>query len=454
MRTLVNGEVHVHYGQIYVESDPEVCGLDLDEAFGGQKAGLCGAAVAGALWLTTGLHTGSVGFTIELHEERPTLDTSWEEIVEVPFRPLSTNSALVEWAGEGAWDLDLEEIDYRVRYCANGMQEGRDADTRLEEEPQLDRYLLQFWPSPPQPARVVKQTAEIAAYRHEHARTLPPPPTPEEKAEVERVARLEHEREAERQRLAAEKAEWGGRLPSDTLRRIQGNVFGLVEFDAALVHAIDAAGTVCQRAVARLAAHRAYTVAGLAHLNWVAPALAALEGGKPLPPPFDDQERVWELLESDPRAPQGTVGRAIPPARQHAPSPSTEEDAPQRRRVNFAPSGTAEPPPTLLEGSCPTSAPREGGSRRLGRLIATCQVGGEPQVSAQVVVTAGRSPLREPVKVSQPHMAVPALFGAAEADPLQAALDAVYAAIAAYGEDYPSLLDEVWTTVHEQGRGR
>ncbi|OLZ74874.1 hypothetical protein AV521_03735 [Streptomyces sp. IMTB 2501] len=46
---------------------------------------------------------------------------------------------------------------------------------------------------------------------------------------------------------------------------------------------------------------------------------------------------------------------------------------------------------------------------------------------------------------SQPDMALPALFGAAEPYPLQAALDAVYAGIATYGEDYPALLREVWS---------
>ncbi|MFF8096165.1 hypothetical protein [Streptomyces sp. NPDC016675] len=47
------------------------------------------------------------------------------------------------------------------------------------------------------------------------------------------------------------------------------------------------------------------------------------------------------------------------------------------------------------------------------------------------------------LRMSQPHMALPALLGAAEPDPLQAALDAVYAAVATYGEDYRTLLEEI-----------
>ncbi len=47
--------------------------------------------------------------------------------------------------------------------------------------------------------------------------------------------------------------------------------------------------------------------------------------------------------------------------------------------------------------------------------------------------------------MSQPHMALAAVTGAAETDPLQAALDAVFAAVVTYGEDYPALLEEIWS---------
>nr|BAJ19076.1 hypothetical protein [Streptomyces sp. SANK 62799] len=176
VRRPVDGEVHVHYGQIYVDSDPECFGLDLAEAFAGQTSGLCGAAMPGALWLTTGLHTGNVGFTVEVHDQAPLLDPVWEDVVEVSFRPVSEQSRLVQWAGEAVWELDLDETDYRVRYCATGMDQAREQDTRLDEEPQLDRYLLQFWPAPPEPDRVLKQSAAIAAYWHDYARRQPPPP--------------------------------------------------------------------------------------------------------------------------------------------------------------------------------------------------------------------------------------------------------------------------------------
>ncbi|MFC9807961.1 hypothetical protein [Streptomyces griseoaurantiacus] len=169
MRTPVSGEVHVSYSQLYVESDPEGPGADLDEAFVGQTVGICGAAAPGALFLVTGLHTGDVGFTVEVHEEPPAFDPDWEEVVEVSFRPVSAHTALVEWAGWDSWPLDLPEADYRVRYCARGMDAAHDLDTRSPDEPQVDSYLLQFWPAPPASDRIIRQTSGIAAYWHKSA---------------------------------------------------------------------------------------------------------------------------------------------------------------------------------------------------------------------------------------------------------------------------------------------
>ena len=77
-------------------------------------------------------------------------------------------------------------MGYRVRYSASGMDQARQVDTRVDEEPILDRYLLQFWPGSPGGDRVLKRTSAVAAYWHDWARQLPPPPTPEEVAEAER----------------------------------------------------------------------------------------------------------------------------------------------------------------------------------------------------------------------------------------------------------------------------
>jgi hypothetical protein len=186
VRALMSGSVHVHYCQIYVESGPEIPDDPFGEGFGGQRNGLCGAAVPGFLFLTTGLHTGDVGFTVELHEKPPPVDESWEEIVEVSFN-LTGKAMLMGWGGDRLQPLDLAEASYRVRYCATGMDAGRELDTRMKGEPETDRYLLQFWPAPPEPDAVIKQTSATAAYRHQCAsKRQSPPASPDEKADPPR----------------------------------------------------------------------------------------------------------------------------------------------------------------------------------------------------------------------------------------------------------------------------
>lgn len=182
MRTLIDLALPVAYGQFYVRSDDG----DLPDAWrsmGGQQNGLCGAALPGSLFLVTGLHTGRVAFTAELHASEPAPGEEWEEIVEASFRPLG-ETFLEAWGGD-FWPLDLADADYRVRYLAIDMHryEGDEDDDDFdsfdpeEEPPCVGRYLLQFWPAPPAPDLILRQTSAAAAYWHANAREQPPPST-------------------------------------------------------------------------------------------------------------------------------------------------------------------------------------------------------------------------------------------------------------------------------------
>jgi hypothetical protein len=444
VRRPVTGEVHVSYGQIYVQSEPDSANPGLREAFAGQSEGLCGAAVPGALWMVTGLHTGKVGFTVEVHDGAPALDPVWEDVVEVPFRPVSERTVLMQWAGEAVWDLGLALTDYRVRYCARGMDAGRKRDTRGQGEPEADSYLLQFWPSPPSPDRVVRQTSENAAYWHRYARELPPPSTAEERAEAERSAREAKERAVEERRSHYEQWEWGGRLPSARLRSTRCNVRGLLRFDSDLVHTLDAASPVLQRAVALLAARRACEAAGLADVPWVAEALTAVTDGRPLPSPFDDRARLSDTLRSDPQVPRRRLAlHATPPERApyRPPAPPAPPAMPGWKWV----------PASESKGPVPR---RPGLGRHLGSMVPV-PVGEQPVPATDVghdraVVVHGVSGPREPQWISQPHFAVPAVVAAADPDPLKASLDAVWHALNTYGEAWPRLLEEVRSACAEQ----
>lgn len=313
MRTLFNGEFSVDYGQMYIDGRTEADIHEgpedgLDECFMGQRAGLCGAAVPGHLFLLTGISSGAVPLTVELHEEEPSLDyDDWEDIVETPFRAASNDTALIEWSGEQR-DLGLPAGTYRARYHCRGMDKA--VGTRREDEPVLDEYLLQFWPAPYEHDRIVKQTSKSAAYWHQVVSELPALPTPDERAEAERITREkaeQEERELRERRERAEKKEWGGRLPSDRLRSVGKVAAEMRRLDVALVHAVDEAGPKIQRAITRWAAHRSCDVAGLSSVDWIARGLAELDRGLPFSPPLDDPRTARRFLSSDPQIPSTVI---------------------------------------------------------------------------------------------------------------------------------------------------
>jgi len=79
--TAVDGNLLVQYGQAYVLA-PECGMLVPEDAFADQRNGLCGAAVPGGLFLTTGLQTGYVKLRVQVHHAAPAVDDGWDEVVE------------------------------------------------------------------------------------------------------------------------------------------------------------------------------------------------------------------------------------------------------------------------------------------------------------------------------------------------------------------------------------
>lgn len=143
-------------------------------------------------------------------------------------------------------------------------------------------------------------------------------------------------------------------------------MIGLAKLDRPLLDALAQAGPDTQRSIARWAARRAYDVAGLSALDWVAPSLAAMERGEDLPAPFDDQVTVWRLLYG-------------------------------RSRIR----------------------------------------------SVHVSVDLPGSAYDIPRNIDPRAAAVPALFAAVHADPLKAAVDAVYSAAVTFSDDYRRFLHEL-----------
>jgi hypothetical protein len=171
MITALDDTVSVHYRQIYLASEPDDLTRWSTDHWVGQTNGLCGAAVPGLLYLKTGLHTGQVRFTVHVYDTEPSqLFSEWEDVVEVSFRPATDDVALVEWGNENWYPLPLTTIDYRVRYCATGMDEGCEKQNAFEDDVAPDRYVLQFWPAPAASDSILRQTSRFAAHSHEVVR--------------------------------------------------------------------------------------------------------------------------------------------------------------------------------------------------------------------------------------------------------------------------------------------
>lgn len=193
MATLFDGTVEVHYSIFHVMSRWDMP-LSSAASFRGQTNGLCGAGWPGSLDFCTGLHTGPVPLTVELHDTAPTpRGDRWEDIVEVSFTPVSGQVLLDDFDNSLRRPLALPQRHYRVRYCANGMDAAAAQDTRMDDDPVLDRYLVQFWPAQPAVDRIVTQTSQRARRSHADLSLLPPI-TPQDEAAAQHPVLLAPQR--------------------------------------------------------------------------------------------------------------------------------------------------------------------------------------------------------------------------------------------------------------------
>lgn len=165
---LFHGSIWTCYRQLYVAS-PDCRDHLPEDATKGQSNGLCGGAVPGALFLTVGIHTGSVPLRVMLYDAAPPIDPSWDEIVEASCSFTSVPVHLQSWAGEKSVELALSVGQYRARFCAKSFGT-MDELGEGESDASAEDYLLAFWADVPKSDMVIKQTSDRAAYWHREAR--------------------------------------------------------------------------------------------------------------------------------------------------------------------------------------------------------------------------------------------------------------------------------------------
>jgi hypothetical protein len=294
MRVHFDDVVHVHYGFLGVEPEDPADDL-LTRSRAGQRNGLCGAAVPGRLSMVTGLHTGAVAVRVESHAGAPPIGPEWQDVVEVSVELADEQYLLT--AFDGGDDLDLPAAGaYRARWCASGMDDGRDMDTAVDDGSAPDRYLLQLWPAPMQADVVVRLGSAQAAYWHGIAATTPPPPSPAELAGAAAQRAAREADEVHRRRVVEEAAEWGGRPPSERQRSWGWRAAMLARQDRALVDELAALTPDQLRTVATWSAGRACELAGLRDHVLVVEALSLLARGVPLPPVWKDWDALWDAF--------------------------------------------------------------------------------------------------------------------------------------------------------------
>ncbi|UQU68268.1 hypothetical protein COUCH_19135 [Couchioplanes caeruleus] len=310
---LLDRAIHVSCATVEVGPGAEP-GDDPEAFWRGQVNGLCGAAARGFLTLVTGLHTGYVSLRVELHTGRPPLGDEWEEAVEVSFRHRA-KKLWVRGLMSEAYPAKLPPGDYRVRYCARGMEEGRRQDTAGKDEI-VDAYVLQFWPAEAEPDRIGRQTSQVAASWH---RANPKPAvTDADRAQAKRRKAQKRARAKAEAQRAEDRLRWGDRVPGKRLRDAGRRAGPVDHLDADLVFALAETDDETCAAVARWVAGRAVTVAGLDRLPQVVAALAAADRGQRMPPaeewapwtqPFHKGRsccrRPWRTAASS-RPPNGT----------------------------------------------------------------------------------------------------------------------------------------------------
>jgi len=157
----------VHYGQLYLlDGEGEAPEFEILRE---TPVGIVGAE-PGAAILLTGLHTGTVGFTVTVDDHDPGADLdAYEDVVEIGFESRDGAASLVGWGEEYSRDLPPLPAgpgSYRLRYHARGMDEG--AAAQDADEP-IDEYLLQIWPAPASPATTLKRTSQQCAYWQDQA---------------------------------------------------------------------------------------------------------------------------------------------------------------------------------------------------------------------------------------------------------------------------------------------
>lgn len=157
MQVVFAGPIPVHYGQYELFDADHDDGTEW-ESLKASGVGVVGVETGSALLLTR-RHTGDVRLTVAYAAYEPALDDSYDDIVEIDFLAEARSLYLSTWHAE---EFELPDLpagpgSHRLRYHGRQVGELNPPPATLDEI--VDEYLLQIWPAPPGPSRVVRSTS-------------------------------------------------------------------------------------------------------------------------------------------------------------------------------------------------------------------------------------------------------------------------------------------------------
>lgn len=139
--------------------------MDCAAAFARQVNGLLGAALAGALVLTTGAAVGDVQVRVVLHGGEPPLQPGWQDVVEASFVPTGAEVIFTTLAFTTSCLFTLPAPSYRA--CWSGCGMGDDYDGAVgPQDAVVNVFELALWPAPTAPDAVLRAESERGRSAH------------------------------------------------------------------------------------------------------------------------------------------------------------------------------------------------------------------------------------------------------------------------------------------------
>ncbi|WP_230091246.1 transposase [Rhodococcus sp. AQ5-07] len=252
--------------------------------------------------IMTGIAYGPASLAIEVLDHEPgELDPSsveWEVVEEAtvkiskPVRAITTDGELLP--------------DFAKVPIAKGMHtfrvsaQGRDLNWDLTVTEPTESYLVQVW-KVTQPAAMRRLRKTDTAWNDEIV-THPVRNFWDPDPAGDATLYLEFGYEQMATWAKEEAIRWGGRPPTD---KLQGQPYAreFAGHDRMLVDALARCRAPKLRRIAAWSARRAYTIAGIAEIDWIRAGLDALDNDDPLPYPFDSRTgaNVWDTFLAEPR---------------------------------------------------------------------------------------------------------------------------------------------------------